>query len=97
MAFAHHKRRREKVLRKCAAMRAAKEHRRLERVADAGNWEVVRRIVSTDPRTGVAHEWVLSAAPDGMRVALSVDGQREIAGSERRLRAMLARVMWGIA
>lgn len=76
---------------RCAAMRAAKERKRLARPVTP-EWESVRVIKSTDPRTGVAHEWKLSS--NGITICLEIDGCYYRCASERTIRAILAREMW---
>ena len=94
----------------CVRRRALrKRHESLSRRGHAGNevrrrimqesgpaWSVVREITVRDPRTGEVHVWTLSACEDGRSVGLCVDGRWSRAGSERSLRAVLARIMWRV-
>jgi hypothetical protein len=47
-----------------------------------------------DPAGGAVHIWTLSASDDGRSMAESVDGKWSRVGSERTMRALLARSMW---
>ena len=64
------------------------------RMADIDReWRIVRVGTWLDPATGDAARWIVRA--DGQRnVALSVNGRHVCAGSERTIRALLARCMW---
>ena len=75
---------------------AARERLRLSRDAEAARWEIVRVMTILDPATGAAHRWILRAGPEH-GVALEVDGQVTRCGSERTVRAALAKAMWRAA
>ncbi len=81
---------------RCAAMRAAKERLRVTRDAEAARWEIVRVLTILDPASGAAHRWILRAGPE-RRVSLEVDGRVTRCGSERTVRAALAKAMWRAA
>lgn len=69
---------------RCAAMRAAKERRRLE--SREGEWRLVRVV-----------ELRVFAAPDGRHVELHAQSERGFwarCGSERAVRGAVARVLW---
>jgi hypothetical protein len=87
----YRKRRRERILR---ASRAGVAARRRIMQESGPAWSVVREITVRDPRSGEVHVWTLSACEDGRSVGLCVDGTWSRAGSERTLRAVLARAMW---
>jgi len=71
---------------RCAAMRAAKERRRLESSASSPGWRMVRAV------------WLaIYAAPDGRHIemhAVSDRGDWRRCGSERVVRAALAQIVW---
>lgn len=85
---------REATLRRCATMRAAKERKRLVDAAACGEWSVARELVIRTPGTDQTHTWTLSASPDGRHIALSIDVRWHRCGSERTIRALLARKLW---
>lgn len=73
-------------LRRCAAMRSAKERKRLSRADECGAWPRVRSVLL-----------VINAAPDGRTMALRYSdgsGEWHRCGSERAVRGALARLMW---
>ena len=87
MSFTAHKRRREKTLRKCSAMRAAKARRHAERAAECGSWERVATVL--------LH---VTAAPDGRTIGIRyADGRGEWhrCGSERAVMGALRSVIYG--
>lgn len=68
---------------RCAAMRAAKERKRLAETLDGPDWTRVRTLI-----VGVyAHR-------DGRHVGLWIDGKAWIIGSERAARGKLAKLMY---
>ena len=82
------KRRRNSVLLRCAAMRAARERKRIASVDACDGW---RRVCSA--------LIVVHAAPDGKHIALRYSdghGTWSQCGSERAVRATLARLLWGV-
>ena len=91
-------RKRMELRRRARAMAgvAARERLRLSRDAEAARWEIVRVLTILDPATGAAHRWILRAGPE-RRVSLEVDGQVTRCGSERTVRAALAKAMWRAA
>ena len=67
---------------RCAAMRAAKERKRLARAAECAGW------------TRHEYKLVFTVSPDGRAVGLAVNGKWCRCGSERTIRALLARAIW---
>lgn len=76
---------------KCAAMRAAKERKRME---SAEAWQIIREVTLRDPRNGAVHHWTISASPCGRYVDIVADGKHAVCGSERTVRCAIARAMW---
>lgn len=74
--------RKQAMLDRLAAMRKAKERKRLAAVAECGMWKI--------------HEHLLrfSVSPCGRFVAVRVGESWERCGSERSVRAVLARAIW---
>ena len=87
----YRRRRRERMLR---ASRAGVAARRRIMQEQGPTWRVVREITVRDPSAGSVHEWILSACDNGRDEGLCVDGIWHRAGSERSMRALLARAMW---
>lgn len=76
----------ERKVAKCAAMRAAKERKRQAQLEKCGQWERVATVML-----------IIHAAPDGRSIALRACGGRGEwmrCGTERAVRGALARVMW---
>jgi hypothetical protein len=73
---------------RCAAMRAAKERKRLDSCGDSGSWPLVRAV------------WLaVYAAPDGRHVeirAVSERGDWRRCGSERAVRGAVSTILWGM-
>ena len=90
----YRKRRRERMLRASRAGVAARQRIIQEQ---GPTWRVVREITVHDPSTGAVHQWTLSCSDEGRHLALCVDGTWSRVGSERTLRALLARAMWRAA
>ena len=82
MVYKNRKLRRDRVLRRCAAMRAAKERKRLALAAECGAW------------TRHEYQLVFTIAPDGRAVGLQVGDEWYRCGSERTIRALLAKAIW---
>ena len=98
MSPTYYQRRRERRHRRAMAGVAARERNRLARAAECLAWPIVRILTVLDPATGQAHRWILRAGGErGRLVALEVDGRVSRIGSERTLRAQLARAMWRAA
>jgi hypothetical protein len=74
----------ERKRKRCAAMRAAKERKRLAERFDGPEW--------TRWRTLLLAVW---AHRDGRHVGLWVDGKPFVCGSERAARAALAKTLYG--
>jgi len=73
----------ERKRKQCAAMRAAKERKRLAAAAECGSW-TTRRV-----------EFEASFSPCGKYVGLrAVNGPWTRCGSERAVRIALGRVLW---
>lgn len=76
----------ESKVAKCAAMRAAKDRKRME--SASGEWKLVRTL------------WLaIYAAPDGRNMELHVAserGQWRRCGSERSVRGALAKLLWSM-
>jgi hypothetical protein len=90
----YRKRRHERILRASRAGVAARQRI----IQETGpTWRVVREISVRDPATGAVHQWILSCSEEGRHLALCVDGLWSRVGSERTLRALLARAMWRAA
>ena len=90
MVFSFHKQRRERVLRKCAAMRAAKARKRIERgstLFDVGGF-------ATDGIFGRHAIRVLSYGDGGNHYAITVDGEHRQARTERGVLRCLARMVY---
>lgn len=90
MVFAFHKQRRERMLRKCAAMRAAKERRRMERgstMLDIGG-------IVTDGIFGKHSIRILSYGDSGNHYAITVDGEHRQARTERGILRCLAKMIY---
>ena len=79
--YLHRKRRREKLLRRCANMRAAKERKRME---NAESWREIGTYIVR-----------LSVTPDGRTVSADVRGRREgiVTGTVRTIGRKLVGVM----
>ena len=77
----------ERKLARCAAMRAAKERKRLAAAAEMPAWRRVGTLLI-----------VVHAAPDGRAVAVQAHGRRDWfrCGSERAVRGALARMLWRV-
>ena len=90
----YRKRRRERLLRASRAGVAARQRIMQEQ---GPTWRVVREITVRDPASGAVHQWTLSCSDEGRHLALCVDGTWARVGSERTLRALLARAMWKAA
>ena len=90
----YRKRRRERCLRASRAGVAARQRIIQEQ---GPTWRVVREITVRNPQTGEAHQWTLSCSDEGRHLALCVNGAWSRVGSERTLRALLARAMWRAA
>lgn len=91
MVFTFHKQRHERVLRKCAAMRAAKERKRMERataILDVGGF-------TTDGIFGKHVVRILSYGDDGDHYAITVDGEHRQARTERGILRCLAQMVCG--
>ncbi len=87
--------RRERALRKCANMRAAKERKRMEQPVVP--WQCVRVIQVIDPdRWTLIHTWILWAHPDENVMQLEIDGKFQRIGSERTMRGILAKAIWNV-
>jgi hypothetical protein len=73
---------------RCAAMRAAKERKRLDSCGDSGSWPLVRAV------------WLaVYAAPDGRYIeihAASDRGHWQRCGSERAVRGAVSTILWGM-
>ena len=79
-----YRKRYERKAAKCAAMRAAKERKRLAFDPDREQWRCVRTVL--------LRVW---AGPDGRSVALYADGRPVRCGSERAVRGALAQMLYG--
>ena len=91
MVFNFHKQRRERVLRKCVNMRAAKERKRMEFSAtlrDVGG-------ITTDGLFGAHKVRILSYGDGGNHYAITVDGEHRQARTERGVLRLLARMAYG--
>lgn len=79
------KARRERVLCRCAGMRAAKERKRLDRAKECEGWKRVGTFLV-----------VVHAGPDGRTMAIQAHGcdTWTRCGSERAVRGALARMLW---
>ena len=90
MVYTLHKQRRERVLRKCANMRAAKDRKRIERTAamlDVGG-------ITTDGIFG-AHKIRMLSYNDGEpRYAITVDGEHRMARTERGIIRLLSEMIY---
>lgn len=89
MVFSFHKQRRARVLRKCAAMRAAKERKRIERgstLFDVGGF-------ATDGILGRHVIRVLSYGDGGNHYAITVDGEHRQARTERGIIRCIAKMI----
>ena len=73
----------ERKRKRCAAMRAAKERKRLAETFDGPEWTRVRTMI-----VGV---W---AHRDGRQVGIWIDGKPWVTGSERGMRATLAKLIY---
>jgi hypothetical protein len=83
--FKYRKARRERVLQKCAGMRAAKERKRIERSAECGEWAPVCTLLV-----------MVNAAPDGRTMGIRTSlGEWEKVGTHRACIAALARMIEG--
>jgi hypothetical protein len=87
----YRKRRHQRLLR---ASRAGVAARQMIMQETGPTWRVVREITVRDPASRAVHNWTLSASDDGRSMGLCVDGRWHRVGSERTLRALLARAMW---
>ena len=90
MVFSFHKQRRERVLRKCANMRAAKARKRMEQgstMLDVGGF-------TTDGILGRHSIRVLSYGDGENRYAITVDGEHRQARTERGIIRLLARMVY---
>ena len=90
MVFSFHKQRRERVLRKCAAMRAAKARKRMERgrtMHDVGG-------IATDGILGSHSIRFLSYGDGGNHYAITVDGEHRLARTERGILRAMARMVY---
>ena len=95
MSFSYRKLRREKVLKRCAQMRAAKENKRVA-LAQKLETEVVGTVTFDGPFFGGRHTVRVAAVNDGRpRVDWIVDGMLAASISARRAPALLARMMAG--
>ena len=86
MVFNWHKQRRERVLRKCANMRAAKARKRMEfgsTMLDVGG-------IATDGILGKHSIRFLSYGDGGNHYAVTVDGEHRQARTERGILRVLA-------
>lgn len=91
MVFNFHKQRRERVLRKCVNMRAAKERKRMEfgaTLRDVGG-------ITTDGLFGAHKVRILSYGDGGNHYAITVDGEHRQARTERGVLRLLARMAYG--
>ncbi len=91
MVYTWHKQRREIVLRKCAAMRAAKARKRIEfgsTMLDVGG-------IATDGIFGKHTVRILSYGDGGNHYAITVDGEHRQARTERGVLRCLARMVTG--
>ena len=91
MVFNFHKQRRERVLRKCVNMRAAKERKRMEfgaTLRDVGG-------ITTDGLFGAHKVRILSYGDGGNNYAITVDGEHRQARTERGVLRLLARMVYG--
>ena len=89
MVYNIHKQRRERVLRKCANMRAAKERKRMEfgsTLHDVGG-------ITTDGLFGTHTIRILSYGDAEPHYAITVDGEHRLARSERGILRLLARMV----
>ena len=68
---------------RCAAMRAAKERKRLDEAFDGPEWTRVKTLLVA-----------VYAHRDGRHVGLWIDGRGSVCGCVRTVRAKLARVMY---
>ena len=90
MVFSFHKQRRERVLRKCAAMRAAKARKSMEFVStmhDVGG-------IATDGIFGAHTIRFLSYGDGELHYAITVDGKHRQARTERGILRCLARMVY---
>ena len=62
---------------------AAKERKRLELGNDIGSWTTLKTLIVG-----------MSVSPDGRHVAMTINGRHYICGTERAMRAKLAKVMY---
>ena len=90
MVFSFHKQRRERVLRKCANMRAAKARKRMEQgstMLDVGG-------ITTDGLFGAHSIRLLSYGYGEPRYAITVDGEHRQARTERGILRCLAKMIY---
>lgn len=84
----YRKRRRERLLQRSRLGVQARERKRLERANEFGSWRRVATVLL-----------VVHAAPDGRHMAINAvhgAGEWMRCGSERAVRAALARALWGL-
>jgi hypothetical protein len=85
--YRQRKKRRDRVLQRCAQMRAAKERRRIERAAGEPEWTRVATALL-----------VVFAAPDGRSIEMRLatgNGEVVRCGSLRAVRGAISRAVWG--
>lgn len=90
MVFSFHKQRRDRVLQKCANMRAAKARKRMEQgstMLDVGGF-------TTDGILGLHSIRVLSYGDGENRYAITVDGEHRQARTERGILRCLAKMIY---
>ena len=90
MVFTFHKLRRDRVLRKCAAMRAAKERKRMafgSTMIDCGG-------ITTDGILGKHSIRILSYGEGVRHYAITVDGEHLQARTERGILRILAKMIY---
>ena len=81
-SYSYIKRCRARVAKKCAAMRAAKERRRIERAKSCDGW------------TQFSVQLNFAVSPDGRHVALSMPDGWYICASERTVRSKIAKAIY---
>lgn len=92
MFFTKHKSRRQKVLEKCAKMRAAKERKRMAGATEAEE-RVIGVVTFEGPAFGGKHTVRLVGRSDRPVVDVEVDGRVTCARTPRGARALLLRRM----
>lgn len=88
MVFDFHKHRRARTLKKCAAMRAAKEKKRLAE-AERADW--CGAVLFVGPMFGGGHWLDLRARGEERRLLVEIDGQPFRPLTARGLRGLLAK------